>query len=44
MNRVFVELPPFRKYIDSLANGAELLKEIQSSLLENPDAGNVIVC
>jgi len=38
-----VELPPFRRYIDSLSNGVELLREIQSSLLGNPEAGDVIV-
>ena len=43
MNRIFVELPPFRRYIDSLPEGADLLKEIQSSLLENPEAGDVIM-
>ena len=42
MNRSFVELPPFRRYIDSLANGVELLREIQDALLSNPEAGDVI--
>ncbi len=43
MNRIFVELPPFRKYIDALSEGVALLREIQSLLLENPELGDVIV-
>jgi mRNA-degrading endonuclease RelE of RelBE toxin-antitoxin system len=42
MIRIFVELPPFRRYLDSLANGQEILKEIQQTLLESPDTGDVI--
>lgn len=42
MIRIFVELPPFRRYLDSLSNGQEVLREIQDALLENPDAGDVI--
>lgn len=42
MNRIFVELPPFRRYLDSLADGQSLLKEIQTVILENPDIGDVI--
>ncbi|MCB0412037.1 MAG: type II toxin-antitoxin system RelE/ParE family toxin [Bdellovibrionales bacterium] len=43
MNRIFVELPPFRRYLDSISNGQVLLKEIQVVLLENPKLGDVIV-
>lgn len=42
MNRTFVELPPFRRYLDSLLEGVDLLREIQETLLENPEAGDVI--
>lgn len=42
MIRTFIELPPFRRYLDSLANGQEILKEIQEALLESPDTGDVI--
>jgi mRNA-degrading endonuclease RelE of RelBE toxin-antitoxin system len=42
MKRIFVELPIFRKSIDSLPNGHNLLKEIQETLLETPEVGDVI--
>lgn len=43
MTRIFVELPPFRRYLDSLADGHVILKEIQTTLLENPEVGDVII-
>ena len=42
MNRIFVELPPFRRYLDSLSEGPDLLRSIQESLLVNPEVGDVI--
>lgn len=42
MNRIFVELPPFRRYLDSLSEGVELLREIQEAILGDPERGNVI--
>jgi hypothetical protein len=42
MKRIFVELPPFRRAIDSITNGQGLLKEIQETLLEKPEEGDVI--
>ena len=42
MNRIFVELPPFRRYLDSLSEGSDLLRSIQESLLANPEIGDVI--
>lgn len=42
MNRIFIELPPFRRYLDSLSDGQNLLKEIQDVLLTKPDTGDVI--
>lgn len=38
----FVELPPFRRYLDSVENGSELLREIQSILIKDPGIGDVI--
>jgi len=31
---IFVELPPFRRYLDTLPEGPELLRSIQESLLK----------
>ena len=42
MNRIFVELPPFRRYLDALDDGMTLLRGIQASLLANPEVGDVI--
>lgn len=42
MNRIFVELPPFRRYLDSIDNGVSVLRDIQLSLLANPEIGDVI--
>ncbi|PWU17929.1 MAG: hypothetical protein C5B49_08030 [Bdellovibrio sp.] len=42
MNRIFIELPPFRRYLDDLQEGDDLLKEIQEALLEDPELGDVI--
>ena len=42
MTRIFVELPPFRRYLDALSEGPELLRSIQESLLANPEIGDVI--
>ena len=38
----FIELPPFRKYIDSLENKIQILFEVQFELMANPDLGAVI--
>lgn len=42
MKRIFIELPPFRRFLDSTRDGQILLKEIQESLLESPGQGDVI--
>lgn len=42
MTRIFVELPPFRRYLDALSEGPEILREIQEALLEDPEAGDVV--
>lgn len=42
MNRIFVELPPFRRYLDAHPEGADLLRVIQEALLEDPEVGDVI--
>lgn len=42
MRRIFIELPPFRRFLDSTRDGQLLLKEIQESLLESPEQGDVI--
>lgn len=38
----FIELPPFRRYLDSVENSLELLREIQSVLTKDPKIGDVI--
>lgn len=43
MHRIFVELPPFRRYLDSLSEGQTILRDIQAMLLENPEIGDVIL-
>jgi len=43
MKRYFVETPPFKRYIDDLPNGQEILLDLQESLLDNPEAGDLIV-
>jgi hypothetical protein len=40
--RHFIELPPFRRYLDQLGNGQRILSGIQETLLKNPNAGVVI--
>ena len=42
MKRIFIELPPFRKYLDALDEGQELLKNLQETLLESPEAGDLV--
>ena len=41
MTRTFIETPTFSKAISSLAND-DLLKEIQSVILENPEEGDIV--
>lgn len=42
MTRIFVELTPFRSYLDSQPEGQGLLQELQKALLEQPEVGDVI--
>ena len=41
--RHFVEISGFRHYLDSLDDGQKVLREVQSTLVENPLAGDLIV-
>ena len=38
----FIELTPFRTYLDRLREGSTLLREIQRLLLRQPDDGEVV--
>lgn len=38
----FVEMSPFRNYIDKQSDGQKLLKAIQDVLLKQPDIGDVV--
>jgi len=40
--RLFVELKPFRSYVDKLAEGPNLLRELQGILLHQPDIGDLV--
>lgn len=38
----FVELSPFKHYLDQIADGPQVLKRIQDELLKQPDIGNIV--
>lgn len=38
----FVELSPFRNYLDQLPDGQIILKKIQETLLSQPDSGDLV--
>jgi hypothetical protein len=40
--RLFIELTPFRSYLDKQPDGPTLLRELQGILLQQPEAGDII--
>lgn len=38
----FVELSPFRNYLDQLSDGQTVLEQIQDTLLRQPDIGDIV--
>jgi len=38
----FVELSPFKNYLDQIADGPQVLKRIQDELMKQPDIGDVV--
>jgi hypothetical protein len=42
MMKYFVELTPFRTYLDQLSDGATLLRAVQNILLQQPEIGDLV--
>lgn len=38
----FIELSPFRNYLDQLPDGQFILKQIQDTLVKQPEVGNIV--